>query len=77
MKSLPTRNSEKGNKFSIADFYEAGREKLQLSIVVGGKGLERIIEEPIVIVPVLRLPAFTTISPGDEFSSSAKAKWHI
>lgn len=58
MKKLPTRNSEKGNKFSIADFYEAGREKLQLSIVVGGKGLERIIEEPIVNRPGLALTGF-------------------
>lgn len=58
MKKLPTRNSEKGNKFSIADFYEAGREKLQLSIVAGGKGLERIIEEPIVNRPGLALTGF-------------------
>lgn len=58
MKKLPTRNSEKGNKFTIGDFYEAGKEKLQLSLLVGGKGLERVIEEPIVNRPGLALTGF-------------------
>lgn len=58
MKKLPTRNSEKGNRFTIADFYEAGREKLSLSILVGGKNLEHVIEEPIVNRPGLALTGF-------------------
>lgn len=58
MKKLPTKNSEKGNRFTIADFYEAGREALSLSIIVGGKALERVIEEPIVNRPGLALTGF-------------------
>lgn len=58
MKKLPTKNSEKGNRFTVADFYEAGREELSLSLLVGGKGMERVIEEPIVNRPGLALTGF-------------------
>ena len=58
MKNLPTKNSADGNAFTVADFYEAGRESLSLSLVVGGKNLERRILEPIVNRPGLALTGF-------------------
>ena len=37
MQSLPTRSSAKGNTFTVADFYEAGREALSLTLVAGAE----------------------------------------
>ena len=36
MKRLPTKASEKGCPVTAADFYEAGREELSLTLVAGG-----------------------------------------
>ncbi len=48
MKRLPTRGSANGNAFTLADFYEAGRGALSLTLLAGGSGMNRRIEEPIV-----------------------------
>ena len=48
MEILPTKNAEKGVNFTVADFLEAGRERLRLSLVVGGAGMNRVIAEPTV-----------------------------
>ena len=45
MERLPTSDCRTGKKFTIADFLEAGAERLRLSVVVGGEGLSRQIEE--------------------------------
>ena len=58
MESLPTKGSAKGNAFTVADFYEAGREALSLTLVAGGENLERRIGEPIVNRPGLALTGF-------------------
>lgn len=58
MKTLPMRNSERGTRFSVADFLEVGREKLQLSVVVGEDRLGCVIEEPILNRPGLALTGF-------------------
>lgn len=58
MKTLPTRKSEKGNRFSVADFLEAGREKLSLTVLAGASDLERLVEEPIMNRPGLALTGF-------------------
>ena len=58
MRSLPTRASEKGRTFTVADFYEAGREKLRLELVAGEGGLGHLIEEPVVDRPGLALTGF-------------------
>ena len=58
MENLPTKTSAKGNVFSVADFYEAGRGTLSLSLVAGGENLERRIEEPVVNRPGLALTGF-------------------
>ena len=58
MKNLPTKTSANGNAFTVADFFEAGRESLSLSLVVGGDNLGRRIEEPIVNRPGLALTGF-------------------
>ena len=47
MKTLPTSESEKGVSFTAADFYEAGRERLQLQVAAGEAFLDRVIEEQI------------------------------
>ena len=58
MKKLPTKSSANGNAFTVADFYEAGRESLSLSLIVGDKNLDREIVEPIVNRPGLALTGF-------------------
>ena len=58
METLPTKVSAKGNAFTVADFYEAGREALSLSLVGGGENMGRLIEEPIVNRPGLALTGF-------------------
>jgi len=57
MENLPTRTSADGNAFTVADFFEAGREALSLSLVCG-ENLNRRIEEPIVNRPGLALTGF-------------------
>ena len=58
MESLPAKGSAKGNIFTMADFYEAGREVLSLTLVAGEENLSRRIEEPIVNRPGLALTGF-------------------
>ena len=58
MENLPTKTSAKGNVFSVADFYEAGRETLSLTLVAGEENLGRVIEEPVVNRPGLALTGF-------------------
>ena len=58
MKTLPTSESEKGVSFTAADFYEAGRERLQLQVAAGEAFLDRVIEEPVVNRPGLALTGF-------------------
>ena len=58
MKYLPAKGNENGTSFTVADFFEAGREPLQLALVAGGKNLERKVDEPIVNRPGLALTGF-------------------
>lgn len=58
MKALPSRDASQGTTFTVADFVEAGRERLCLEVLVGGKGLDRVIEEPVVNRPGLALTGF-------------------
>ena len=58
MKSLPTKASEQGRPVTAADFYEAGRAALSLTLIAGGKNLDRVIEEPIANRPGLALAGF-------------------
>ena len=58
MRDLPTKDAEMGTACTVADFLEAGRERLSLSVIVGGRGLRRKIYEPIVNRPGLALAGF-------------------
>lgn len=58
MAKTPKDSREETPLFTMADFVEAGRERLSLEVVVGGKGLDRTIEEPIVNRPGLALTGF-------------------
>lgn len=58
MRQLPTKANENGQLFTVADFLEAGREKLRLELVAGGDHLGRVIEEPVVNRPGLALTGF-------------------
>lgn len=58
MDRLPTKASEKGRTFTIADFFEAGRDELRLSLVAGGGNLGRSVIEPVVNRPGLALTGF-------------------
>ena len=58
MESLPTKASEKGNAFTVSDFYEAGRAELSLTVLAGQENMDRLVEEPIVNRPGLALTGF-------------------
>lgn len=58
MESLPVRTGERGKSFTVADFLEAGREALSLTLVAGEENVHRRIEEPIVNRPGLALTGF-------------------
>ena len=58
MQNLPTRTSAKGTAFTVADFYEAGRAPLSLTLVAGGENMGRTVDEPIVNRPGLALTGF-------------------
>ena len=58
MKALPSGTSAQGRSFTVADFFEAGREELSLELLAGGSNMERIIEEPIANRPGLALTGF-------------------
>ena len=58
MRNLPPPDAANGVPFTVADFVEAGRERLRLKVLVGGKGLERVIEEPVLYRPGLALTGF-------------------
>ncbi|MBQ4471228.1 MAG: HPr(Ser) kinase/phosphatase [Kiritimatiellae bacterium] len=58
MTKLPTRANSRGNTITVADFLEAGRARLRLSLIAGGKSLDRVIHEPIVNRPGLALTGF-------------------
>lgn len=58
MKALPTSGSDRGSLFTVAEFFEAGRERLRLSLAAGAASMDRVIEEPIVNRPGLALTGF-------------------
>ena len=58
MDKLPDKASENGRAFTVADFYEAGREELSLSLVSGGGNMSRQIEEPVASRTGLALTGF-------------------
>ena len=58
MKTLPVKDHESGRDFTAADFYEAGRASLSLSVAAGEANLNRLVEEPIVNRPGLALTGF-------------------
>ncbi len=58
MEAIPTSTSADGNVVTVANFFEAGRDDLSLSLVCGGENLNRRIEEPIVNRPGLALTGF-------------------
>ena len=58
MKTLPSSAASLGTTFTVADFVEAGRERLGLEVLAGGKGLDRVIREPVVNRPGLALTGF-------------------
>ena len=58
MQHLPTNETANGVSFTVSDFLEAGRERLQLSVLVSGRGMSRVVEEPVVNRPGLALTGF-------------------
>ncbi len=60
MDRLPGKANVHGTKFTVADFYKAGREKLCLDILSGAGAMEQEIEEPTINRPGLALTGFFT-----------------
>lgn len=60
METLPTKANREGCSFTVADFYEAGREHLALELLTGENSMQTRIEEPILNRPGLALTGFFT-----------------
>ena len=58
MKRLPAGDCSRGVTFTLADFLEAGRERLQLELLAGEENLSREVLEPIVNRTGLALTGF-------------------
>jgi HPr kinase/phosphorylase len=58
MKQLPSSGNDAGVVFSVADFFEAGREKLRLELLAGAGNLQRKVVEPMFNRPGLALTGF-------------------
>lgn len=58
MDCLPPIDSAQGVTFTVADFVEAGRDRLRLCVIVGGSGLAHMIGEPLTNRPGLALTGF-------------------
>lgn len=59
MERLPSAEEQKNSvKFTIGDFYTKGKDRLQLTLLVGGAGLNGVIGEPMVNRPGLALTGF-------------------
>ena len=74
MQNLPTRSSAKGTAFTVADFYEAGRAALSLTLVAGGENMNRTIDEPIVNRPGLALTGFYEHFAGERLQIFGNAE---
>ncbi len=75
MRTLPTREAAQGVQFTVADFVEAGRERLCLEVLVGGRGLEKVIEEPVVSRAGLALTGFFEHFPWQRVQMMGNAEW--
>lgn len=58
MNRIPSSDAVNGVAFTVADFLEAGRERLQLELVAGKGNVGMTIEEPVVNRPGLALTGF-------------------
>ncbi len=58
MEKLPTKGSERGTAFTLADFLKAGRKTLSLKLVAGEQNLGREVKEAVVNRPGLALTGF-------------------
>ena len=66
MNRIPSSDAVNGVAFTVADFLEAGRERLQLELVAGKGNVGMTIEEPVVNRPGLALTVSSRTSPGSE-----------
>ena len=48
MENLPAKSAVRGSRVTVADFLEAGGERMQLEIAAGRASIGRVISEPIV-----------------------------
>ena len=48
MENLPAKSAVRGSRVTVADFLEAGGERMQLKIAAGRASIDRVISEPIV-----------------------------
>jgi len=74
MRKVPDQVGGDGRSFTVADFYEAGREELGLTLVAGGGNLDRVIEEPIVNRAGLGLTGFYKHFPSKRLQLIGKAE---
>lgn len=75
MEQLPSKNAENGVRFSVADFIEAGAERLRLKLVCGEGSVSRTIAEPVVNRPGLALAGFYRCFAWRRLQMVGNAEW--
>ena len=58
MTARADENFAMGTPFTLREFVEAGAERLSLTVVVGGKSLDHLVQEPMMYRPGLALTGF-------------------
>lgn len=75
MKNLPSKDADKGSSFTIADFLEHGRDRLQVKLVAGAASVDREIAEPIVNRLGLALTGFYGCFAWKRLQLIGNAEW--
>ena len=75
MKNLPAKDADKGTNFTVADFLEAGRDRLKIKLVAGAENVSKVMAEPIVNRLGLALTGFFGCFAWKRLQLIGNAEW--
>ena len=75
MKNLPAKDADKGTNFTVADFLEAGRDRLKIKLVAGAENVSKVMAEPIVNRLGLALTGFFGCFAWKRLQLVGNAEW--
>ena len=75
MKNLPAKDADKGTSFTVADFLEAGRDRLKIKLVAGAENVSKVMAEPIVNRLGLALTGFFGCFAWKRLQLIGNAEW--